>query len=123
MPVSRKSTRTPRVPVNNRARAVLCLLLLLFSIGHTVYGHGDLQLTPTPAHGMQGDRIAAAAQDTPDACALCVAMATAVPMHGPTLQIPVTAQPRPPAEVLPGEAIHEWHPSLLSRPPPAALLG
>jgi hypothetical protein len=108
--------------VFDRACAVLCLLLLCFSVGHTVLGHGDLG-APAGVYNTQaslGHQVAAPSPDSPDACALCVAMASAVPLHVFSVCVPQAAQPRPPSPIAIDGPVTGWHNALSCRPPPVA---
>ncbi|WP_157178279.1 hypothetical protein [Terriglobus roseus] len=104
----------------SRACAVLCLLLLMFSFGHTAAGHADALAAPS-LHGMgltlsqAGDP---AGPDSADACALCVALSTIVALAVFAFGIPRTARPRPIFRVTPTGPVTGWHASLFCRPPP-----
>ena len=100
-----------------RACAVLCLFLLLFSVGHTVLGHSDV-LRPAQGIGAHHE-LQSLTSDTPDTCALCVAMTTIVVLAVLAFAAPELAQTRPPLRLTLASPVTEWHPSLLSRPPPA----
>jgi hypothetical protein len=116
------STHRPGASVFDRACAILCLLLLCFSIGHTVLGHSDLA-APAGLYNTQAaatHHLAPPSSDTPDACALCVAMASAVPLHIYSVSVPQTAQQRPPVPVAIDGEVTGWHASLSCRPPPLA---
>jgi hypothetical protein len=106
----------------DRACAVLCLFLLLFAVGHTVYGHADaLQPAPSLSAGVSvGHQAAAALPDTADNCVLCAAMSTAVPLQVFTASVPQAAEPRQPGAVETAGPVTGWHASLSCRPPPAA---
>ena len=101
--------------VFHRACAVLCLLLLCFSIGHTVFGHGGFT---APVQTTASHELAPLNTDTPDACALCVAMASAVVLLVFAVGVPRATQPRPPMVLIATGPITGWHPSLFCRPPP-----
>lgn len=98
-----------------RACAVLCLLLLMFSVGHTAVGHADALMAPaTASHALQSFSA-----DTPDTCALCVAMTTAlVVLAVLAFTAPCLARPRPPVTVAVLLPVTGWHTDLFSRPPP-----
>ena len=116
-----KQRRVGSSTVFDRACAVLCLLLLCFSVGHTVLGHSELG-SPAglyDAHAGLSHQVTPLSTDTPDACALCVAMASAVPLHVFSVAVPQTAQPRQPVPVALEGPVTGWHASLSCRPPPA----
>jgi hypothetical protein len=116
MRLSQPLQRDGSASIFHRAVAVLCLLLLVFSIAHTIFGHAELPLgaPASPVH-----HLGATATDTPDACAVCVAMATAVVLLVFTIGIPRRAQPRPPLDFITSGPLTGWHHSLSCRPPPA----
>jgi hypothetical protein len=98
----------------HRACAVLCLLLLMFSVAHTAVGHADgLMTAPSAVHNVQS-----VSADTPDTCAVCVAMATAVVLAVLAFTAPRLARPRPPVAVAVSLPVTGWHTCLFSRPPP-----
>ena len=101
---------------SSRACALLCLLLLMFSVAHTALGHADSLTAPVPAvsHSLQP-----LSPDTPDTCALCVAMTTAVVLAVLAFATPTLARPRPPAVVAVLLPVTGWHTSLFCRPPPS----
>jgi hypothetical protein len=104
-----------------RACAVLCLFLLLFSAAHTVFGHTDaLQSAMTSAPGLSDHHeLQSLATDTPDTCVLCVAMTTIVVLAVLALATPQRTQTRPTLRLVFTGPVTGWHPSLFSRPPPA----
>lgn len=104
-----------------RACAVLCLFLLLFSAAHTIFGHADaLQSAMTSAPGLNGHHeLQSLATDTPDTCVLCVAMTTIVVLAVLALTAPQRAQTHTTLRLILTAPVTDWHPSLLSRPPPA----
>ncbi|WP_156993531.1 hypothetical protein [Terriglobus sp. TAA 43] len=104
-----------------RACAVLCLFLLLFSVAHTVFGHSEALKAPLAgATGSSGNFVLHALNtDAPDTCALCVAITTIVVMAVLILGAPRQAHPRPPVLLELSGTVTGWHPSLFSRPPPA----
>lgn len=104
-----------------RACAVLCLFLLLFSVAHTVFGHSEALKAPLAGvNGAPGNSVLRAlTTDTPDTCALCVAVTTIVVMAVMALAAPRQAHPRPPVLLELSGTVTGWHPSLFSRPPPA----
>jgi hypothetical protein len=105
----------------SRACAVLCLLLLMFSVAHTAAGHADALAAPS-LHGMAltlnhaGDP---AGPDSADACALCVALSTIVTLAVFAFGIPRAAQPRPILHIVASGPVTGWHAALSCRPPPA----
>ena len=99
----------------SRACAVLCLLLLMFSVAHSALGHADALITPaTASHSLQS-----LSADTPDTCALCVAMTTVVVLAVMIFVAPQLARPRPPVVTAVLLPVTGWHTDLFSRPPPA----
>jgi hypothetical protein len=119
---SSKQRRIGTATVFDRACAVLCLLLLCFSVGHTVLGHGDPGSAAGlyDAHAGLNHQVSAPTADTPDTCALCVAMASAAPLIIFSVNVPQVAQPRPPVPVAMDGPVTGWHASLSCRPPPTA---
>jgi hypothetical protein len=116
-----RQQRSRPASIFDRACAVLCLFLLLFSIGHTVYGHADALPSPTLSAGVSvGHHATPALPETADNCVLCAAMSTAVPLQVFAASIPQAAEPRQPAAVEPTGPVTGWHASLSCRPPPAA---
>jgi hypothetical protein len=120
MRVSQFPVRDRSSSAFSRACAVLCLLLLMFSVAHTAAGHADALAAPS-VHGMgltldhAGDP---AGPDSADACALCVALSTIVTMAVFAFGIPSAAQPRPILHIAVSGPVTGWHPSLFCRPPP-----
>lgn len=104
-----------------RVCAVLCLFLLLFSVAHTVFGHSEALKAPlTDSLGAPGHSVLQSlTTDTPDTCALCVAITTIVVMAVLTLGAPRPSRPRTPVLLQLSGTVTGWHPSLFSRPPPA----
>ena len=104
-----------------RACAVLCLFLLLFSAAHAVFGHADaFQSALTSAPGLSGHHeLQSLATDTPDTCVLCVAMTTIVVLAVLSLATPRRARTHRTLRLVLTASVTDWHPSLLSRPPPA----
>lgn len=99
-----------------RACAVLCLLLLMFTVAHTALGHADSLIAP---HAGISHTLQPLSADTPDTCALCVAMTTVVVLAVMAFTAPRLARPRPPAFVAVLLPVTGWHTDLFSRPPPA----
>ena len=120
--------RLPQFPARDRsssafsrACAVLCLLLLMFSVAHTAVGHADALAAPslhgaglTWTHGGEP-----AGPDSADACAVCVALSTMVALAVFAFGLPRAAQPRPIFHVAASGPVTGWHASLSCRPPPA----
>ena len=104
-----------------RACAVLCLFLLLFSAAHTVFGHSEALKAPLAGiNGAPGNSVLhALTTDTPDTCAVCVAVTTIVVMAVMALAAPRQTHSRPPVLLELSGTVTGWHPSLFSRPPPA----
>ncbi|SDF35701.1 hypothetical protein [Terriglobus roseus] len=104
-----------------RVCAVLCLFLLLFSVAHTVFGHSEVLRAPQVGATGSSDNsvLHALTTDTPDTCALCVAITTIVVMAVLTLGAPRPSRPRTPVLLQLSGTVTGWHPSLFSRPPPA----
>ncbi|MEZ2345616.1 hypothetical protein [Terriglobus sp. RCC_193] len=104
-----------------RACAVLCLFLLLFSAAHTAFGHSEALKAPLAgAIGASGHPVLQSlGTDTPDTCALCVAITTIVVMAVLILAAPRQSHPRPPVLLQLSGIVTGWHPCLFSRPPPA----
>ncbi len=118
----RQQRRDGTATVFSRACAVLCLLLLCFSVGHTVLGHSDLAAPAGlyDSHAELTKQIAPQPADAQDTCALCVAMASSAPLDVFSVVIPEIEQPRSPEPVALDGPVTGWHASLSCRPPPQA---
>ncbi len=116
-----RASAVHRASAFDRACAVLCLLLLLFSLGHATVGHSDA-FNAASLHGMTptvSQQVMPTVGDTADACALCVALSTVVVLAIFAFGVPSAARLRPSLTETISSPLTAWHASLSCRPPPA----